>query len=571
MAPLDCILVGHNERAFDDRVRQAHQFRAGSGNYTEVLINSVRRRGKRVQYMDVFNDAYARASGARHNLDGFEAASLAPVYLRNYLAKKGLAAEIVNYFNSDKTLFADLLARAPVAVAITTTFQFETDAIAEIVEFVRARSPNTKIVVGGPYVLSLALGSESAPSSPLLSLSHRNHRAPDVLEYLFRKMGADAYICEPQGEATLAELLSRYKTAPDAEPRTVANLYYGSGGHYLSTPKQEEDNDLNGCDIDWRNMPGDLLNGSAFIRTARSCPFACSFCTFPTMAGDHRTADVETIERELFAARDAGIKQIAFVDDTFNVPLPRFKHICRMMIRNRFDFRWISFFRCTNADEEAFDLMKESGCVGVILGIESGDPGILETMNKKVNLQRYHWGIQELHKRDIVTNALFIVGFPGETEGSVENTIQFIESAQPTTYSVGQYFHSNRNPISKRAAEFSLTGNAYSWKHATMTWQTASELTKKVIRTVKNSVMLPPVGFSLWVLPYMMAQGFSREFFIEFCRATHPMLVRSLDDQDCDLSAEDERLVALFRTYLAAQGPRSPVTQADVAHAFSPQ
>src|SRR5580692_8915848 len=76
-----------------------------------------------------------------------------------------------------------------------------------------------------------------------------------------------------------------------------------------------------------------------------------------------------------------------FVDDTFNVPLPRFKKLLRMMIDKAWGFEWISFFRCSNADEEAFDLMARSGCIGVFLGIESGDQTILEYMDKHAKVE----------------------------------------------------------------------------------------------------------------------------------------------------------------------------------------
>jgi anaerobic magnesium-protoporphyrin IX monomethyl ester cyclase len=50
-----------------------------------------------------------------------------------------------------------------------------------------------------------------------------------------------------------------------------------------------------------------------------------------------------------------------------------------MMIRNRFDFKWVSFLRCSHLDEEAIDLMVESVCLGVLLGLESGEQEILNT------------------------------------------------------------------------------------------------------------------------------------------------------------------------------------------------
>ena len=110
------------------------------------------------------------------------------------------------------------------------------------------------------------------------------------------------------------------------------------------------------------------------IRTQISCPFRCSFCSYPTTQGPVIKADVDMFEKELETLARRGVERLMIVDDTFNVPLPRFKDLCRMMIRNRFDITWTSYFRCSNADEETFDLIREAGCVAVFAGIESGDP-----------------------------------------------------------------------------------------------------------------------------------------------------------------------------------------------------
>ena len=121
------------------------------------------------------------------------------------------------------------------------------------------------------------------------------------------------------------------------------------------------------------------------------------------MAGDHTLSSIETVRDELRYLIDSGLKYMVFIDDTFNVPLPRFKQLCRMMIEEKFNLQWISFFRCSNADDEAFDLMKESGCLGVYLGIESGDQQILNNMNKFANVPRYREGIRKLNERGILT------------------------------------------------------------------------------------------------------------------------------------------------------------------------
>jgi hypothetical protein len=122
---------------------------------------------------------------------------------------------------------------------------------------------------------------------------------------------------------------------------------------------------------------------------------------YPTMAGAYVNSSLEAVENELRVLHEKGVTNVVFIDDTFNYSIQMFKRLLRMMIANDFKFRWVSFLRCSNVDEEALDLMKESGCIGVLLGIESGDQRILQLMNKSAKVDRYHWGIAELNKRGI--------------------------------------------------------------------------------------------------------------------------------------------------------------------------
>ena len=113
-----------------------------------------------------------------------------------------------------------------------------------------------------------------------------------------------------------------------------------------------------------------------------------------------------------------------------------------MMIANNFKYKWFSYFRCSNADDEAFDLIKESGCKALFLGIESGNQSMLDNMNKHATVQEFKEGIRKLKEREIFTYASFVVGFPGENRETVQDTIRFIEETQPDGYEAEIYFHS---------------------------------------------------------------------------------------------------------------------------------
>lgn len=229
------------------------------------------------------------------------------------------------------------------------------------------------------------------------------------------------------------------------------------------------------------------------------------------------------------------------------------------MIQRQWNFEWISFFRCSNADEEAFDLMAESGCIGVFLGIESGDQTILEYMDKHAKVERYKWGVEQLRQRNIMTFASIICGFPGETPETVAHSIEFIEEAQPTFFNVQLYYHDPRSPIAKRAEEFAIEGGGYSWKHRGMDWRQAADLAKDAFRNVRGSVPLSLYNFSIWSLPYLLSKGISMQEIVEFGKITREMLVAGFDDAPGDFSQEERRLTELFGTSGLAQKLRETV------------
>jgi radical SAM PhpK family P-methyltransferase len=538
-SPLDCVIVGYNDIDFGAFAGDQKKMSRYSGSYHEVLTNSVLLHGQRTTYMDLINNALERAAGRNPRLNAFAAPLLGVCYLQSYLLKRGFEVESINFFTAGKDRFQKLLAGRPRSVAITTTYYIDSKPVIEIVEFIRRHSPETRIIVGGPYIYNLSCDMQK-----------------DALDYVLTAIGADFYIADSQGERTLSEVLTRLRDKQDISD--VANLIYrDGGGEFRSSYREIEDNDMDENSVDWSLLDKDLITPLAYTRTARSCPFSCTFCNYPTMAGKHVMTSLEVLKREFSYLHSIGTRYLVFVDDTLNVPLPRFKAMLRMMIDNRWDFRWISFFRCSNADEEAFDLMQQSGCMAVFLGIESGDEKILEYMNKRAKVDRYRWGIGQLKQRNIATFASFICGFPGETRETLTNSLNFVEETGPTFFNVQLYYHDTRSPIACRAEEFSIKGGGYNWRHRTMDWRTAADLAIHFYRSVTSSTPLSTYNFSLWSIPYLVSQGITMEEVIEFGNVAREMLLGSLEDCPTDFTAQERRLVDLLGSSELARRLRS--------------
>jgi p-methyltransferase len=215
------------------------------------------------------------------------------------------------------------------------------------------------------------------------------------------------------------------------------------------------------------------------------------------------------------------------------------------MIEAKLDFRWVSFFRCSNADDETFELMKQSGCLGVFLGIESGDQRILNAMNKSAKLERYRYGMQRLNELGIVTFGAFIVGFPSETDDSAQNTLEFIQSTRPIFYTPQIYYHDLRSPVHRQATEYGITSSGYSWSHKGMDWKAASSWVLRMIRDAPDSTPIPLYSMSLWGILYLVERGFSIEVVRKFGNIAREMMVAGYTDENADQSGAFRRLTAL--------------------------
>lgn len=504
--PLDCVVIGYNETPFRQYEQMLRQAGTSSLLYRDLRYSFVEVGGVPMTWVDLMNLAVERGghTGAEPFCSG-DPPNLAAVYLTNFLRQRGKRAEYVNFFQNEKARLAELLAGRPLAVAITTTFYTLNVPVVEIVEFIRACAPEVPIVVGGPLVAN----------------HFRRHSGPELALSL-ADLGADIYVHESQGEQTLLDLVSRL--GGDRDLSQVPNLAYFEGTELRLTQVQPETNDLDQVDIDWRGFASPTLGRTLQTRTARSCAFKCGFCAYPLRAGKLTLAGLDTLARELDTMAALGtVHNVVFIDDTFNVPLPRFKDICRLLIERDYGFEWYSYFRCSNSDEEAIDLMARAGCKGVFLGIESGSPTILANMNKAVTTDKYRRGIELLHDRGITTFGSFIVGFPGETDETVRETADFIRETPLDYYRAQLWYCEPGTPIHGIGAQYDLEGEGYLWRHRTMNSEQAANHVEALFRSL-DTTWLPQWSFDFWFIPYALGRGLTASQFLRFNQLAHELL-----------------------------------------------
>jgi radical SAM PhpK family P-methyltransferase len=496
---IDCLIIGHNATKLESFVKQTSNAGTNNAAYRDVSLSFIEYGGKPHNCIDLLNHFHFNSAPPEEKrFHCFDFLMPVVTYLGSYLYKRGFSFDYVNLFHLEQDKLREkLLANRYRVIAITTTFYTYPEPVIEIVRFIRTYQPDARIVVGGPHIL-YRLKLLTAEST----------------QYFLRQIGADYYVISSEGEAAFVQLLDSLRSS--VRPDRIANLAFREGTRYVVNPTTPERNSLEDEMVSYDLFPPDELGEFVSLRTSKSCPFACSFCDFPEIAGKFVYMSVEAVEKELNALRDRRhVTTLTFLDDTFNVPKQRFKELLRMMIRNDYQFRWNCFFRADHADAEGIALMKDAGCEGVFMGVESGSDGMLRIMNKGTRRTDYLRMIPLLKDAGIVTYASLIVGFPGETERTLAETVDLLEETSPDFYLPNIWYGHPVTPIYRRGEELAIRGSAYNWSHATMDADTAASLVEKMFVTVRGPVWLP---FDLWSVFYLQRKGMSLDQLKRFVR-----------------------------------------------------
>jgi anaerobic magnesium-protoporphyrin IX monomethyl ester cyclase len=162
------------------------------------------------------------------------------------------------------------------------------------------------------------------------------------------------------------------------------------------------------------------------VLSSRGCPFHCTFCAFGRTPCRMRSPDNVVSELEYLKSH-FGLKNFIFFDDTFTLNRDRAKKICNLMVERKLDLEWGACTRANLVDAKILSIMKKSGCREIAFGIESGSPKILQTIKKGVSLDAMRLAAGLCRKYRILFSALVIIGLPGETRETVQESVDFIK------------------------------------------------------------------------------------------------------------------------------------------------
>ena len=173
------------------------------------------------------------------------------------------------------------------------------------------------------------------------------------------------------------------------------------------------------------------------VYTGRGCKSRCTFCLWPQTIGGHkyRTRSPEHVIEEMRRAKEyfPQVQEFFFDDDTFTDDPKRAEIIARGM--GEIGLPW-SCNAKANVPYETLKMLKDNGLRLFVVGYETGNKDILVNIKKGVRLDHARTFTENCHKLGITIHGTFIVGLPGETKETIEETIRFAQEVNPHTIQV---------------------------------------------------------------------------------------------------------------------------------------
>ena len=322
-----------------------------------------------------------------------------PVKIKDY------SVEPLNYDELKKIIIDDKITHAGI-----TSMTCQAPVAYRITEFIRGISKDIVIVAGGIH--PTILPEESLDNN--IEIVYR-----DEAEISFTK-SLPAIAKRPFDPNLLNE---------------IRGLSFRINGKTLSTPDAERVKDLDSVPLPAYHLfkfPESYTTQflykkgfSANLITSRGCTGHCVFCSKHYQGVIFQSAE-KVVEQFIFLRDKYNISQIFIQDDFFTYDVDRIRKICDLLIENRVDVPWIcSNTRADSVTYELFKKMRESGCISVAFGIESGNEKVRKKIGKQLKTEDIFNAVKVAKRAGLLTGAFYIFGHHCETYEEALDTIEF--------------------------------------------------------------------------------------------------------------------------------------------------
>jgi anaerobic magnesium-protoporphyrin IX monomethyl ester cyclase len=169
------------------------------------------------------------------------------------------------------------------------------------------------------------------------------------------------------------------------------------------------------------------------IVTSRGCVQWCDFCSTVRMFGrGYRVRNPKKVVDDMEMLHNKyGQSQFTFYDDAFTVNRQHTLEMCADIKARKLDVTWDCETRVDAVDKDLLTAMHDAGCITIWFGVESGSEKILDQMHKKIKPEEVRLAFKTAQKVGLMTIASAVIGFPGETEETAWETINFINFLNP--------------------------------------------------------------------------------------------------------------------------------------------
>jgi Fe-S oxidoreductase len=260
--------------------------------------------------------------------------------------------------------------------------------------------------------------------------------------------GSIDFIARHEYDFTLPELAE--KMNDNRKLKEVKGISYLEGGMVVNNPDREYIHDLDSLPfvsevykkyLDIKDyFYAHVSYPTVSIFSSRGCPSKCFYCMYSqVMFGKNyrkRTAKNLFDECVYITKEFPEVKEILIDDDNFAVDQKNVQEFCKMMIENKIKLKWVVQCRVT-LSYDTMVLMKKAGCRLVVVGFESGSQKILDGMNKGITLEQSLKFNSDAKKSGMRVHGCFMVGNPGETKETMNETLEFSKKLRLDTV---QYF-----------------------------------------------------------------------------------------------------------------------------------
>ena len=239
-----------------------------------------------------------------------------------------------------------------------------------------------------------------------------------------------------EGEAAFTELVKGIEEKSDL--KNIPGILFKQAGNITETGKRDGAIELDSLPFpargksDYKKYYSILGAGSVMttISSSRGCLYQCIFCSTP---GDsYRVRSPENVADEIEECLNAGIKEIHFIDDTFNADMGRVMKICDEIKRRKLKVKWSFRGRVDKITESLLVNLKEAGCYRIHLGVEASSDDGLQKLKKGFTIEQVKQAFKWVRRAGINSVAYFLIGCPHEkTRQDVIETINFSKKIDP--------------------------------------------------------------------------------------------------------------------------------------------